>query len=67
MLTMLGSRRQFCDGITRRETLKVGALSVLGGEIEGIQPSAVSSMPQGLEQLTRELAAMAAMCRRIIA
>ena len=31
MLTMLGSQRQFCDGKTRRETLKVGALSVLGG------------------------------------
>jgi len=31
MLTMLGSRRQFCDGITRRETLRVGTLSVLGG------------------------------------
>jgi len=31
MLTMLGSRRQFCDGITRRETLKVGTISVLGG------------------------------------
>lgn len=30
MLTMLGSRRQFCDGITR-ETLKVGTISVLGG------------------------------------
>ncbi|MCY2966836.1 MAG: DUF1501 domain-containing protein [Planctomycetota bacterium] len=31
MLTMLGSQRQFCDGITRRETLKAGALSALGG------------------------------------
>ena len=31
MLTMLGSQRQFCDGKTRRETLKVGVLSVLGG------------------------------------
>ena len=31
MLTMLGSHRRFCDGITRRETLKVGALSALGG------------------------------------
>lgn len=31
MLTMLGSRRRFCDGITRRETLQLGALSVLGG------------------------------------
>lgn len=31
MLTMLGSPRRCCDGITRRETLKVGALSALGG------------------------------------
>lgn len=31
MLTMLGSPRRCCDGITRRETLKAGALSTLGG------------------------------------
>lgn len=31
MLTMLGSPRRSCDGVTRRETLKAGALSVLGG------------------------------------
>ncbi|MBI1901608.1 MAG: DUF1501 domain-containing protein [Planctomycetia bacterium] len=31
MFTMLGSKRRCCDGITRRETLKVGALSALGG------------------------------------
>ena len=31
MLTMLGSPRRCCDGITRRETLKLGALSALGG------------------------------------
>src|SRR5262245_22123854 len=31
MLTMLGSPRRNCDGRTRRETLKVGALSLLGG------------------------------------
>ena len=31
MLTMLGSPRRCCDGVTRRETLKVGALSALGG------------------------------------
>src|SRR5688500_415633 len=31
MLTMLGSSRRCCDGISRRETLKVGALSALGG------------------------------------
>src|ERR1700694_3579588 len=31
MLTMLGTPRRCCDGITRRETLKAGALSALGG------------------------------------
>ncbi len=31
MLTMLGSTRRCCDGVTRRETLKAGALSALGG------------------------------------
>ena len=31
MITMLGSPRRLCDGLTRRETLKVGALSLLGG------------------------------------
>jgi hypothetical protein len=31
MITMLGSPRLCCDGVTRRETLKAGALSLLGG------------------------------------
>lgn len=31
MLTVLGTPRQACDGVTRRETLKVGGLSLLGG------------------------------------
>src|SRR5262245_59186969 len=31
MLTLLGTPRQCCDGLTRRETLKAGALSLLGG------------------------------------
>ena len=31
MLTMRGSPRRCCDGLTRRETLKAGALSTLGG------------------------------------
>lgn len=31
MITMLGSQRRLCDGLTRRETLKAGALSLLGG------------------------------------
>lgn len=31
MITLLGSTRRLCDGLTRRETLKAGALSLLGG------------------------------------
>lgn len=31
MWTLLGSPRRCCDGLTRRETLKAGALSFLGG------------------------------------
>ncbi len=31
MITMLGSRRRCCDGLTRRETLKAGALALAGG------------------------------------
>src|SRR5436309_9291596 len=31
MITMLGSNRGLCNGLTRRETLKAGALSLLGG------------------------------------
>ena len=31
MLRLLGSARRCCDGLTRRETLRAGALSTLGG------------------------------------
>lgn len=31
MLRILGSRRRCCDGVTRRESLRAGALSALGG------------------------------------
>src|SRR5438094_3296699 len=31
MLTMLGSPRRCCDGLTRRETLQAGALALLSG------------------------------------
>src|SRR5262245_19792902 len=31
MLRVLGSPRRCCDGITRRETLRAGALTALGG------------------------------------
>src|SRR5579863_4754153 len=30
-ITLLGSARRACTGLTRRETLKAGALSLLGG------------------------------------
>src|SRR4029453_15723801 len=31
MLQVLGNPRQFCDGVTRRQAMTAGALSVLGG------------------------------------
>src|SRR5262245_52503841 len=31
MITVLGRPRRLCDGLTRRETLTAGALSLLGG------------------------------------
>ena len=31
MLTVLGSPRRTCDGLTRRETLQAGSLAMLGG------------------------------------
>jgi hypothetical protein len=31
MLTVLGTPRRCCDGLTRRESLQAGALAVLGG------------------------------------
>src|ERR1700682_3278213 len=34
MITVLGSQRRLCDGLTRRETLKAGALSLLGGAFD---------------------------------
>src|SRR5260370_33279596 len=34
MITMLGSPRRCCDGLTRRETLRAGALSLLGGAFQ---------------------------------
>lgn len=41
MLTMLGSHRRCCDGITRRETLRAGSLALLGGlGLPGVSPAA---------------------------
>jgi hypothetical protein len=31
MITVLGTGQRFCDGVTRRESLRIGALSALGG------------------------------------
>ena len=31
MLQVLGNPRRFCDGLTRRQAMTAGALSVLGG------------------------------------
>src|SRR5262245_16533470 len=45
MLTLLGSPRRLCDGLTRRETLKAGALSLLGGAFN--LPSLLALEEQG--------------------
>ena len=52
MITMLGTSRTACDGVTRRETLKVGALSLLGGYFN--QPSL-----QALERMGKSRGAKA--------
>ena len=59
MLTMLGSRRRCCDGITRRETLKAGALSALGGfgltqYLQAQEDSPAAVQPGPSLQLNRE-------------
>jgi hypothetical protein len=45
MITLLGSPRRCCDGLTRRETLKAGALSLLGGffNLPSLPAAAMSS------------------------
>jgi hypothetical protein len=52
MITLNGSPRRCCDGLTRRETLKVGALSLLGGlfnepSLMALEESRPSSAPRG--------------------
>ncbi len=39
MITMLGSPRRCCDGVTRRETLQAGSLAMLGGLFGASQPA----------------------------
>src|SRR5213078_4024714 len=36
MLTILGEKRQFCDGVTRRDFLKIGGLALGGLSLNGI-------------------------------
>jgi len=45
MITMLGSPRRCCDGLTRRETLQAGALGMLGGMF-GLPQVASSAIPK---------------------
>ena len=48
MIRMLGSPRRCCDGITRRETLQAGALSLLGGlSLEHLLAAAPASPARG--------------------
>jgi len=45
MLTMLGSPRRACDGLTRRQTLQAGSLALLGG-LSGLgMPQLASAEP----------------------
>ena len=48
MLTMLGGPRRFCDRLTRRETLQVGTLGMLGGLSlpNVLRPEAENPQPQ---------------------
>jgi hypothetical protein len=48
MLTLLGSHRRLCDRLTRRETLKAGALSLLGGAFN--LPSLLALEESGLDR-----------------
>ncbi len=43
MITMLGTRRRACRGPSRRETLKVGALSLLGGYLHSTALQAIGT------------------------
>ena len=49
MITMLGSSRRCCDGLTRRETLQAGAASMLGG-LFGLPQTADGALSSGQSQ-----------------
>ena len=57
MITVLGNPRQCCDGLTRRETLKVGALSLLGGYFSDASLRAVPEL-KALQRRNSRLAAV---------
>ena len=42
MITLLGSSRRCCDGITRREALQAGAVPLFGG-LSGFSPQVSAS------------------------
>jgi len=55
MITMLGTPRRCCDGLTRRETLKAGALSLLSGFtlpnlLQAEEARSRDAWPQGKER-----------------
>jgi hypothetical protein len=50
MITMLGTSRRFWDGITRRETLRAGALSLLGGSLPLEQVFGAKAVPPTVQR-----------------
>jgi len=45
MLRVLGSNKRFCDGLTRRDLLHVGALAPLGLSLAGWSRASASAIP----------------------
>src|SRR5437867_2734947 len=45
MLRVLGSRKRLCDGITRRELLQAGGVSLLGLGLDNLGTAATSRTP----------------------
>jgi hypothetical protein len=45
MLTLHGSRRRLCDGLTRRELLQLGTLGPLGLSLAGLSAAAPAGVP----------------------
>src|SRR5581483_3730265 len=57
MITMLGSPRRCCDGLTRRETLAAGALTLLGGgfTLPSLLSAEAAKRPDGLPGKARSV------------